>query len=72
VALPDLRAVPEVIREGVASIAYSHTLMAVLFSILHHIRAVRNSDAPVRLTLYSAHSFVLVLVFLLTYSSWAV
>jgi hypothetical protein len=48
VALPSLRAVPEVIREGAASVACSRTLMAVLFAVLHHIRAARLPDAPVR------------------------
>ncbi|ELR21354.1 zinc finger in N-recognin protein [Acanthamoeba castellanii str. Neff] len=46
VALPSLRAVPEVIREGAASVACSRTLMAVLFAVLHHIRAARQPDAP--------------------------
>jgi len=48
--LPNLNEVPEVVQDGLVSLSRSPTLMAVLFSILHHIRGTRLSQLQVYLT----------------------
>lgn len=41
-ALPALRDAPEVVLAGIAGIAFSPILLAVVFSLLHHIHAARR------------------------------